>query len=163
MRATAHPAWTLARSLLLGIVLIGVVYGGLALRSAVGADAAADAMKVCQSAMPQASEHGYVDRILRAESSTASEVVTWQEGRFGDVVAVTSPFRGTSPNARLTVCLYHGEFITPGGPPLPDGSVRPPRDVLRLIVADDGTATFDSAGYLNHMAPDVPSELVPSG
>jgi hypothetical protein len=104
-------------------------------------------------------EYGQVDELVRAETSSVQDVALWQEMRHApDIEGIVSPLRSMQSSAVVTVCLFSGTFVTPVGPPAPDGSVPPPHDRLRLLVSADGSVRLDAAGYRGRLAPETPSD-----
>lgn len=146
-----------------GLALGGSI--GLASKALAGPAGSEAAVAVCQAMSKQASEYGSGVGLIRAEQSTAVGVADWQEHRYeklkngAAVSGIVSRLRDKAASAPVTVCLFSGQFVTPVGPPNPDGSAKPPHDVLRLLVLADGSIVLDSAGYSGgSMDPETPRD-----
>lgn len=149
------PVWA-AAAVLVSIIAAVTATSLLAASPAVGDQAALD---VCQATIPAASDYGRITGVVRGETSTAALVADWQERRHPDRVGIVSPLRASSPDSRVTVCLFAGEFVTPVGPPNPDGTPKGPHTILRLLVSADGRVTLDAAGYPGRLDPETPSDF----
>lgn len=158
-----HSTWSWRKS-----VLLGLIFGLVAMAASpvwagrAPLELAVDipAMDTCAAALSAASEYGPITDIARAERDTSQIVAHWQERRHAEAISgLVSPLRTLPPTSEVTICLYRGEFVTPTGPPNPDGSPKRPHNLLRLLVLDDGSLMFDSAGYEGRMGPEVPSDF----
>jgi len=144
-----------------GIVAALMFAGLLAAGSAASADAPSakeDGFIRCQQAVPIADQYGPVTAVVGGERTTIGNIVTWQENRIPGI-GVVSRYRGLPAEMPATVCLFQGQFPIPIAPPLPGTTPLPQPNVLRLIIFDNGTVDFDSAGPLGRMQPDTPSDL----
>lgn|GEM_PF-1525970 len=114
----------------------------------------------CDATLDVASQYGAIDRLVVGESASAGEVADWQEKRNAPLIqGVVSPFRlATSATETLAVCVFAGEFSTPTGPVLVDGTVPPRHTTITLIVGPEGTVALDSSGYLDARGTDTPSQ-----
>lgn len=120
---------------------------------------ASTATDVCRAIEAQAAEYGTVERTEIAEGSTALEVAEWQEKRHSpDISGLVSAFRELPSDLAVTVCVFRGSFVTPTGPPEPDGQAKPSHDLLTLLVTQDGNVMFDSAGYSDSITNRSPDE-----
>jgi hypothetical protein len=118
------------------------------------------ALAVCNATIPAASAYGSVTAVVRGETSNAALVANWQERRHPDRAGIVSAFRAAAPDSTVTVCLYSGKFVTPVGPPNPDGTPKPQHTLLRVLVSADFGVTLDAAGYPGRLSPETPSGLV---
>lgn len=94
-----------------------------------------------------------------AVAATAGELAAWKAVRFrAEGITETSPKLDAMPdNSPVAVCLYYGEFVTPVGPPGPEGQAKPQHDTIRLFVFDDGSVQLDAAGYKDTMLSGTPN------
>jgi hypothetical protein len=133
-------------------LLASLAYGAVVTPATIGAR---DAVSVCDQFSSAAAEYGEITSIARAEASTVSDVIAWQEHRHEpEIAGIRSPLRDKS-SGDATICMYRGSFVTPTAP-LPDGGRAEAHNVLRLIIVD-GEVIFDSAGYEGRMQPETPS------
>ena len=85
-------------------------------------------------------------------------IAAWQEARFANEVTFKSPLRALVSSRRWTVCVYAGSFVTPTKPK-PDGTIRPPHNILRVLITETGDVILDSAGYAGLMDdPETPAD-----
>lgn len=98
--------------------------------------------------------------VVTAERDKLTTVAEWQEQRHAPDVTVVSRLRSLADrfpsDADVTVCVYAGQFPAPGGPPVEDGTSRPPYDRMTLLVLPDGSTLFDSASRSTPARPDTP-------
>ena len=150
------------------LIAAGLAVGataGLASKALAGPSGTAAALADCMTISKQAAEFGSGVSLIKAEQSTAAEVAAWQEHRYDKVpggtltTGISSRFRDMAAATPVAVCLYTGQFVTPVGPPNPDGTNRPPHNVLRLLVPVGGPVVLDSAGYAGgSMRPETPRD-----
>lgn len=164
---------TFGRVKVLAVVVVGVALGGLAaiplfssrpspsvgtapISSAAASTTDATAAACESSTAASAYE---VTSLYRAESTTAGEVAAWQEQRHPGFSGV-SELRVLEPTARVLVCIFRGSFVTPAGPPDPSGAPRPPHDLIRFLVMEDGAIILDAAGHegTGNLDPETPSD-----
>jgi len=132
-----------------------VALGGITINSVSATTDAA--MTTCNLTRNEASGYGRIDSVARAETATAETVAAWQESRVPGLIGWESPVRSVTAARQWTVCLYHGQFVTPTTPSA-DGSVAPPHDAIRLLVAESGEVILDFAGYDGRMGPETPGD-----
>ncbi len=133
-------------------ILASIAYGAVVAPVTAGTGAA---IGVCDQFLSAAEEYGAITSVARAETSTVSDVIDWQEHRHEpEILDVQSSLRGRS-NGDATVCIYRGQFVTPTAPQANGGRAQA-HNMLRLIIVN-GEAIFDSAGYEGRMGPDTPS------
>lgn len=121
----------------------------------------ADIPKACDDGLSAAQAYGPVTGIVGGEESTVAQVTQWQEQRFSREGGPASPSRLATleldPASVVTVCIYQGTFA---GAPVPSGADSTVPDAIRLIFGVEGQAAIlDTIGYVDTMAPDLPSDL----
>lgn len=141
------------------VVALAAVAIVIAMPDRMSAEAAPTADQICDASKVGAEEHGTISSLSAAESADLDAIATWQEARLA-ALEWRSPLRDLDPSRRWTVCLYRGEFVTPTGV-TEDGKAMPPHNMLRVLIAEDGTVILESAGYEGHMGPTTPRDLVP--
>lgn len=163
MLAIRRPQGRLIVSVAAGLA-VGVSIG-LVSNVAAGPAGGQDDITACRVIDARAEEYGSGVTLVRAELATAGDVVAWQEHRYDELPdhgvadGVQSPLRSMDADEPIGVCIYHGSFVTPVGPPGDDGAVKPPHDLLRLLVLAGGSVIVDAAGYVESgMKPETPGD-----
>lgn len=148
--------WVLGGGLLIAAIAVSAATALAAGPAAPVGDASA--LAACDASAKN-SDYGAISGVIRGETATLAQVAQWQEQRNISVIGDTSsPLRAQgNPSETIVVCVFRGEFVTPTGPPALDGTVRPPHDVLTLLLMPDGSTVFDSAGYEKGSGVDTPS------
>jgi hypothetical protein len=101
---------------------------------------------------------GTKDVLERAEMTTAASIAEWQVRRVSPDAPVqpeVSDFAALAADEPFAVCLFSGEYPTPG----PPGAAAHTK--LRVIVGMDGRGRVDAAGTdrPESLAPEMPSDL----
>jgi hypothetical protein len=144
----------------------GVIVGITEARSPASSDTSSTPLgdtagiDACTAIADQAADYGSVSGLVRGETDTGGQVAEWQEQRnMPEISGIVSPLRSAGLlNARVSVCVFRGDFVTPTGPGAADGSVPPPHDTITFIVGPGGNVELDSSGYLNRGGADTPSQ-----
>lgn len=115
------------------------------------------ASDVCTSvAQPFVEAIGPVTNLITSLSTSATQVVSWENTRHGAAgVNVTSQWVQVPGTEGLTFCLFGGSFPATMAPP----GVNMPNYTRAAIIVDSGTAYVE---YLAH-DDDGPAILAPNG
>ncbi|MFN8082308.1 MAG: hypothetical protein U0Q19_22335 [Kineosporiaceae bacterium] len=149
--------------------IVGVIGAAQLLRPSEQRTVDAGASPFCRALVDDGvmADYGTIDNVEVAAASNVHAAIAWQEARLrSQGVQAEAPLRGKpeaiglnralADSERLYVCVFHGEFRTPTGPPNPDGSAKPPHNLLRVLVTEDRQVVVDSAGYRGTMDVTTP-------
>lgn len=103
-----------------------------------------------------------IQEVIQVELVTGEDFRTWVRERAGGLAPVALPegLSGLLPNELVTICVVSANDMAPPGPPLPDGSPRPPADTVVVATREDGSMTVQTIGRRSSILADL--ELLPS-